>query len=208
MNSSEAGDSESDRNYSDDEDGEISYNDYYNMSYYNGEYCDIEQVDMRKTDPEYFAYDCLSVEEVERLLNESVEVLSNSLQITPSLAKVLLHTHEWAITPIINEYRNDASRLLISSKIKSPVQPEPLTSHSARITCPTSSAALRVAISFVASAGSCILRSRFPKVIQQSNRIFRIDRGHWGKPRFDEQKLLKLSVLSPQEEKKVLAHII
>uniref|UniRef100_A0A1B6GPF7 RBR-type E3 ubiquitin transferase n=1 Tax=Cuerna arida TaxID=1464854 RepID=A0A1B6GPF7_9HEMI len=136
MNTSEAGDSESDRNYSDDEDGEISYNDYYNMSYYNGEYGDIEQVDMRKTDPEYFAYDCLSVEEVERLLNESVEVLSNSLQITPSLAKVLLHTHEWAITPIINEYRNDASRLLISSKIKSPVQPEPLTSHSARITCP------------------------------------------------------------------------
>lgn len=73
------GDSESDMNYSDDE--EISINDYYNISYHNGEDCDIEPVDMSKTDPEYFAYECLSVEEVERLLNESVETLSNSLQV-------------------------------------------------------------------------------------------------------------------------------
>lgn len=69
-------------NYSDDEDGEISYNDYYNMGYYNGEDCDIEQEDMCKTDPEFFAYECLSVEEVERLLNESVETLSTSLQVS------------------------------------------------------------------------------------------------------------------------------
>lgn len=58
------------------------------------------------------------------------------LQIIPSLAKVLLHTHEWNISSIINEYRSDASRLLISSKIKAPTQPEPLSSHGARVTCP------------------------------------------------------------------------
>lgn len=68
-------------NYSDDEDEEISYNDYYNMGYYNGEDCDIEHLDMRKLDPEYFTYECLTVEEVERLLNESVELLSTSLQV-------------------------------------------------------------------------------------------------------------------------------
>lgn len=67
-------------NYSDDEQ-EISYNDYYNMGYYNGEDIDIDQIDMCKADPEYFAYDCLKVEEVERLLNESVETLCTSLQV-------------------------------------------------------------------------------------------------------------------------------
>lgn len=72
---------ESDMDYSDDCDDEY---DYYNT----GEDCDIEQIDPSKTDPEYFSYECLSEEEVERLLNESVEILSNNLQITPSLAKV------------------------------------------------------------------------------------------------------------------------
>lgn len=76
------GDSDSDMNYSDDEDEQISYNDYYNMHYYTGDDCDIEQVDLHKADPEYFSYDCLSVEEVERLFNESVETLSNSLQVS------------------------------------------------------------------------------------------------------------------------------
>lgn len=75
---------ESDMDYSDN-DCDDEYNDYYNTG---GEDYDIEQVDPTKTDPEYFAYECLSEEQVERLLNESVEYLSNNLQITPSLAKV------------------------------------------------------------------------------------------------------------------------
>lgn len=57
-------------------------------------------------------------------------------QITPSLAKVLLHTHEWAIPHIINEYRNGASRLLVTSKIKSQIQPDPVPTYGARIPCP------------------------------------------------------------------------
>lgn len=74
---------ESDMDYSDN-DCEDEY-DYYNT----GEDCDIEQLDPSKTDPEYFSYECLNEEDVERLLNESVETLSNNLQITPSLAKVV-----------------------------------------------------------------------------------------------------------------------
>lgn len=73
---------ESDMDYSDN-DCDDEY-DYYNT----GEDCDIEQVDPSKTDPEYFLFECLTEEDVERLLNESVEVLSLNLQITPSLAKV------------------------------------------------------------------------------------------------------------------------
>lgn len=70
---------ESDMEYSDNDDY-----DYYGEQ----DDCDMETVDRTKSDPEYFAYTCLRVEEVEKLLNESIELLSNSLQITPSLAKV------------------------------------------------------------------------------------------------------------------------
>lgn len=80
---------------------------------------DIDNVDPKKTDPEYFTYDCLTVDEVEKLLNESVEKLSNTLKITPSLAKVLLHEHKWDANDIVEKYRDNASNLLVSSRIKS-----------------------------------------------------------------------------------------
>lgn len=70
-------------------DMEYSDNDGDDYDYYGGQDdCDMETVDRSKSDPEYFLYTCLKVEEVEKLLNESIELLSNSLQITPSLAKV------------------------------------------------------------------------------------------------------------------------
>ncbi|XP_066997112.1 potential E3 ubiquitin-protein ligase ariadne-2 [Anabrus simplex] len=108
---------DSDMDYSEEDCG---YADYYNTE----EDCDIEQIDLSKTDPEYFVFDCLSVEEVERLLNECVETLSNSLQITPSLAKVLLHAHAWQIQEIVGKYRGDASQLLVLSKVKPPHPPD------------------------------------------------------------------------------------
>lgn len=113
--------------YSDDCDDEY---DYYNT----GEDCDIEQIDPSKTDPEYFSYECLSEEEVERLLNESVEILSNNLQITPSLAKVLLHSHSWGIQDIIRKYRDNASQLLVMSRVKAPHTP--YVNPARCITCP------------------------------------------------------------------------
>lgn len=58
--------------------------DYYNV----GEDNDMDQIDPSITDPEFFTYECLTEEQVERLLNETVELLSNNLDITPSLAKV------------------------------------------------------------------------------------------------------------------------
>jgi ariadne-2 len=61
--------------YSDDD---CCYADYYNTEEDN----DAEQMDPSRTDPEYFIYECLTVEEVERLLNESVEILSNTLQVS------------------------------------------------------------------------------------------------------------------------------
>lgn len=68
-------------------DMDCSDNDCYDEYYLNDD-SDIEEIDPSKIDPEYFEYKCLYEEEVERLLNESVETLSNTLEITPSLAKV------------------------------------------------------------------------------------------------------------------------
>ncbi|KAK3912194.1 putative E3 ubiquitin-protein ligase ariadne-2 [Frankliniella fusca] len=107
---------DSDMEYSDDD---CCYADYYNT----GDDCDIDHIDPSKIDPEFFIFECLSVEEVERLLNENVELLSSSLQITPSLAKVLLHNHGWAVQDLISKYRSDASLLLVQSRIKPPHPP-------------------------------------------------------------------------------------
>lgn len=74
-----------------DSDMECSDNECYDEYYYNvNDDSDIEQVDPKKIDPEYFEFKCLLEEEVDRLLNETVETLSNILQISPSLSKVSL----------------------------------------------------------------------------------------------------------------------
>ncbi|TMW39290.1 hypothetical protein DOY81_015630, partial [Sarcophaga bullata] len=74
-----------------------------------GEDCDVERLDPKKTDPEYFEFECLTVEEVEKLLNESVEKLNTILQITPSLAKVLLLEHQWMNQVVVDKYRQNAN---------------------------------------------------------------------------------------------------
>lgn len=58
------------------------------------------------------------MEEIEKLLNENVEKLSTLLQITPSLAKVLLHENKWNTNEVVEQYRNNASNLLVSARIK------------------------------------------------------------------------------------------
>lgn len=88
---------------------------HFFLSFVGLEDCDIENFDPKKTDPEYFTYECLNVEEIEKLLNESVEKLSTQLQITPSLAKVLLHEQKWNTNEIIDKYRDNANNILVSS---------------------------------------------------------------------------------------------
>ncbi|XP_052860635.1 potential E3 ubiquitin-protein ligase ariadne-2 isoform X2 [Anopheles cruzii] len=125
-------DQESDMEYSSDNDYE--FEDYYN----SGEDCDIEQIDPKRADPEYFVYECLNVEEVEKLMNEPVEKLSTQLQITPSLAKVLLHETRWDTAEVIERYRNNASHLLVSARIKA--APPPVTATTTTTTTTTAAA--------------------------------------------------------------------
>ncbi|VVC87523.1 unnamed protein product [Leptidea sinapis] len=117
---------DSDMEYSDNDGDE--YGDYYGEQ----DDCEMETVDQSKTDPEYFLFSCLRVEEVEKLLNESIELLSNSLQITPSLAKVILHAYDWNAQEIIDKYKENPNEVLIHSRVKPRVP-----SLSANISCST-----------------------------------------------------------------------
>lgn len=102
-----------------DEEEEEGFADYYDI----GDDCDLDH-DPRKVDPEAFEFECLTIEDVEKLLNESVEVLCNTLRVSPSLAKVLLHTHQWSFPEVIQRYQKDADELLLESRIKPKTPPE------------------------------------------------------------------------------------
>lgn len=95
-------------------------NNFHVIHVFLGQESDIDKTDPKKSDPEYFLFECLTVEEVEKCLNELVEQLSSILQITPSLAKVLLHEHKWNTNEIIEKYRDNASNLLVMSRVKPP----------------------------------------------------------------------------------------
>ena len=63
-------------------DEEMEYSDDDFDAYYVEEFDrDVDHVDPHKNDLEYFHVSCLTDTEVERLLNESVEQLSNSIQV-------------------------------------------------------------------------------------------------------------------------------
>lgn len=139
---------DSDMECSDNEDGYEDYNDYY-----NDEDSDIERIDPTKVDPEYFDYKCLSEEEVERLLNETVESLSNRLIISPSLAKVsdkslnclgiiskkplqvLLHSQHWNTNEVIHKYKENPQQTLIGARINPPSPPKSILFTSTYLAC-------------------------------------------------------------------------
>lgn len=75
---------------------------------------DIEHHNALKTDPESFIFECLSVEDVDKLLNESIECLCNMINCAPSLAKTLLLEHRWSVNEIVNKYRENPTELLVS----------------------------------------------------------------------------------------------
>ncbi|XP_068243520.1 potential E3 ubiquitin-protein ligase ariadne-2 [Palaemon carinicauda] len=113
------------------DDGDID--DYYGVEY-DG---DVDHVDPIKDDPEYFDVACLTDTEVERLLNESVEELSNSIQVTPSLAKMLLHMSNWNQLEIVAGYRQDSHKLLTSVHLKPPQPPQQAVFKEGEVTlCP------------------------------------------------------------------------
>ncbi|CAL8129637.1 unnamed protein product [Orchesella dallaii] len=118
----------------DDQDSECEIEDEDYDNYYLSNEEELELADYKK-DPESFQYECLKVEEVEKLLNELVELLSMEIRafikVTPSLAKLLLHTLGWSINEIVCMFRADAHGTLVTAKVKPANNnvPKPLMSH-------------------------------------------------------------------------------
>ncbi|XP_023322764.1 potential E3 ubiquitin-protein ligase ariadne-2 [Eurytemora carolleeae] len=55
-------------------------------------------------DPEYFSYECLTVLNVEKIFNESIERVKSTLGVSHARAKQILHTCKWNIPEIISKY--------------------------------------------------------------------------------------------------------
>ena len=85
------GSSSSLRDDVDDSDGEMDDADDNDDDYYNCE-DDTEMEDV-KEDPEYFDYELLKVEDVDRLLNESVEALSEAICVSGGMGSVHGYTY-------------------------------------------------------------------------------------------------------------------
>lgn len=76
-----------------------------------------DNVSLSDFDVEAFEFELLRVEEVERLLNESVEAVCKAIQVLPSLAKVLLHTQRWQVEEITRQHNNNPHKLLAECRI-------------------------------------------------------------------------------------------
>lgn len=111
-----------------DEDTDYYFDDYYGGADYCGECCDVE-TSRESDDPEYIEYSCLTVSQVERLLDDVTERVANVLHIAPSLAKLLLHMHQWDENSLIELYHSDPNNTLIESKIHAK---EPAKENAAR----------------------------------------------------------------------------
>lgn len=70
-------------------------------------------------DPEFFKFELLHCADVERLLNTCVEQLSESIHVSPSLAKTILQSNNWAVKDVEVRYRRDPIRVLVDSRIRS-----------------------------------------------------------------------------------------
>ncbi|CAI4224535.1 unnamed protein product [Auanema sp. JU1783] len=94
--------------------------DYDNVDYYGD--CDMDIVTegeaVSANDPEDAEFDCLSLHEVERVLNEKVASLVEWANLTPSLARMLLHVHEWDSDKVSSLINMNLEEALVSSNIK------------------------------------------------------------------------------------------
>ena len=141
---SEAGDSSRDSvaswdsNDSNDSDG--GYDDYYKNNdddYYSFNDDDEGRASQfnNNDDPEYFAYECLTVANVEKIFNDSIEKVQSSLGVSHSRAKLILHSNKWNIPEILDKH---------SPKVASPKSSNSHTtaSSSVEIYCPVCASSL------------------------------------------------------------------
>lgn len=85
--------------------------------YYDHDAEESDPIPLSGDDVERFEYELLRVEDVERLLNETVEALCKAISVQPALAKVLLHTQKWMLSDIVREHKRNPKKLLSDCRI-------------------------------------------------------------------------------------------
>jgi len=97
----------------DDSDGDVGFADYYSFNDEDEEYR-ASQFN-NNDDPEYFAYECLTVANVEKIFNESIDTVQKSLGVSHGRAKQILHSNKWNIPDIMAKFTP-----VVSSQIEPP----------------------------------------------------------------------------------------
>ncbi|KAK7573894.1 hypothetical protein V9T40_011085 [Parthenolecanium corni] len=102
-----------------DSEGDYSEDDFDSYYHPGGDYIDTEdgQTSADSADPELFPVECLTIEQVENLLNEAVNAVCHSLNTSPSLAKLFLLIHSWDVQKVISGYKADVSSFLATSRV-------------------------------------------------------------------------------------------
>uniref|UniRef100_A0A0R3S546 RBR-type E3 ubiquitin transferase n=1 Tax=Elaeophora elaphi TaxID=1147741 RepID=A0A0R3S546_9BILA len=81
---------------------------------YDDFYCNGDAMEaFEREDPEYIEYACLKVPEVERLLQETMDRIVSTLNISSSLAKLLLYFYKWDDSTLIQLYSIDPCKVLV-----------------------------------------------------------------------------------------------
>jgi len=105
----------------DDDDDDGDYGDYYEFN--DDEEGRASQFNNNE-DPEYFAYECLTVANVEKIFNDSIASVQSSLGVSHWRAKQLLHSNKWSIPDILDKHQPVTPR--VTSVVRS-ITPNPGT---------------------------------------------------------------------------------
>lgn len=95
------GDESWDSNEEDDED-DGGFADYY--SFNEDDHEDRASQFNNNDDPEYFAYECLTVANVEKIFNDSIETVKVGLNVSHARAKQILHANKWNIPEVMAKF--------------------------------------------------------------------------------------------------------
>lgn len=78
-------DYDKDDEYTSEEEADDDYRDYYSTNEFDYE---CAQLNKEKDDPEYFEYNCLTIEQTKDYLNRLIDDLCNRIDVSPSIGKV------------------------------------------------------------------------------------------------------------------------
>eukprot|EP00918_Siedleckia_nematoides_P001583 GHVU01003721.1.p1 GENE.GHVU01003721.1~~GHVU01003721.1.p1 ORF type:complete len:501 (-),score=60.13 GHVU01003721.1:999-2501(-) len=114
-----------------DDDGDMDMDHYYD---YEGEDTDVDT--RKEVDPEYFEFELLKTDDIDRLFNEHVEAVCKATGVTPALAKVLLYKQNWNIADLIQRYKENFDKLLADCRVIPAIKPKDTKVVSRNFVCP------------------------------------------------------------------------